>query len=121
MKQLIALVLSLVCVLVMMGCTATNQNPTAQTGYPTGKIQQPQIMYNGQIYFYFATGYDELLPDGYELVGKISAVDNDNAPSSDLHGAIVEMEQAVYASKSNIDVIYVKYDKGYARFILKNK
>ena len=121
MKKLIALVLSLFCIFAITACTTTNQNPAVQTGYPTGKIQQPQIMYAGQIYLYYATGYDEPLPDGYEFVGKITGVDNNTQPSTDFHGAIVEMEQDVYASKIDSDAIYVKYDKGYARFTTKNK
>jgi len=118
MKKMIALLLALACVLALVGC-GQNEDPTTPTGYPTGKIQQPQIMYNGQVYFYFATGFDEPLPDGYELVGSISAVDNDNEPKEDFHGARVELEQEVYASASNAETIYVKYEKGYAQFAVK--
>ena len=119
MKKLIALFLALACVLAMVGCATQNEAPTTPTGYPTGKIQQPQIIYNGQIYFYFATGFDEPLPDGYELVGSISAVDNDNEPTEDFHGARVELEQEVYASASNAETVYVKYEKGYAQFAIR--
>jgi hypothetical protein len=117
---LIALVLALVCVLALLGC-GQNDDPTTPTGYPTGKIQQPQIMYNGQVYYYFATGFDEPLPDGYELVGSISAVDNDNEPTEDFHGSRVELGQEVYASASNAETVYVKYKKGYAKFVVKSK
>jgi hypothetical protein len=120
MKKLIALVLALVCVLALVGC-GQNDDPTTPTGYPTGKIQQPQIMYNGQVYYYFATGFDEPLPDGYELVGSISAVDNDNEPTEDFHGSRVELGQEVYASASNAETVYVKYKKGYAKFVVKSK
>ena len=112
MKKLIAFVLALACVLALVGCGH-------QIEGPTGKIQQPQIMYNGQVYFYFATGFDEPLPDGYELVGSISAVDNDNEPTEDFHGARVELEQEVYASASNAETVYVKYEKGYAQFAIR--
>ena len=120
MKKLIALVLALVCVLALVGC-GQNEDHTAETGYPTGEIQQPQIMYNGQIYYYFATGFDEPLPDGYELVGSISVVDNDNEPIEDFQGARVVLEQEVYASASNAETVYVKFEKGYAQFTTKNK
>jgi hypothetical protein len=120
MKKYIALLLTFVCVLALVGC-GQNDDPTTPTGYPTGKIQQPQIMYNGQVYYYFATGFDEPLPDGYELVGSISAVDNDNEPTEDFHGARVELEQEVYASASNAETVYVKYKKGYAKFVIKSK
>ena len=125
MKKLIELVLALACVLALVGCGhqiegSTAPSSTAQTGYPTGKIQQPQIMYNGQVYFYFATGFDEPLPDGYVLVGSIAVVDNDNEPAEDFHGARVELAQEVYASEADTENVYVKYEKGYAQFSLKN-
>ncbi len=124
MKKLIELVLALACVLALVGCGhqiegSTAPSSTAQTGYPTGEIQQPQIMYNGQVYFYFATGFDKPLPDGYVLVGSISVVDNDNAPTEDFHGARVALEQEVYASETNAETVYVKYEKGYARFAIR--
>ena len=121
MKKLMALVLTLVCVLAVVGCAAKHEDPTTPTGYPTGKIQQPQIMYNGQVYFYFATGFDEPLPDGYALVGSIAVVDNDNEPAEDFHGARVELAQEVYASDDDTDTVNIKYEKGYAKFTIKNK
>ena len=119
MKKLIALILVLACMLALVGCSQ-NDDPTTPTGYPTGKIQQPQIMYNGQVYYYFATGFDEPLPDGYELVGSISTVDNDNEPTEDFHGSRVEVGQEVYASASNAETVYVKYEKGYAQFSIRS-
>ena len=121
MKKLIALVLALLCVLALVGCDHQTESSTEPTGYPTGKIQQPQIMYNGQVYFYFATGFDEPLPDGYELVGSISVVDNDNEPVEDFHGTRVELDQEVYASEVNTETVYIKYEKGYAQFTIKDK
>lgn len=120
MKKLIVLFLALTCVLAMVGCAAQNEGSATPTGYPTGKIQQPQIMYNGQIYFYFATDFDEPLPDGYALVGSIAVVDNDNAPAEDFHGARVELTQEVYASEDVTETVYVKSESGYAQFSLKN-
>lgn len=121
MKKLIALFLTWICVLSLAGCGHQNADSTTPTGYPTGKIQQPQIMYNGQVYFYFATGFDEPLPDGFELVGSISVVDNDNEPTEDFHGARVELGQEVYASEANADMVYMKYEKGYAQFAVREK
>ena len=119
MKKRIVLLLALTCALTMIGCAAQNETPATPTGYPTGKIQQPQIMYNGQVYFYFATGFDEPLPDGYEFVGSITVVDNDHEPTESFCGARVDVGQEVYASISNTEAIYVKYEKGYARFAMK--
>ena len=120
MKKLTVWLLALTYVLAMVGCARQNEDPTTPTGYPTGKIQQPQIMYNGQIYFYFATGFDEPLPDGYTLVGSITVVDNDNEPTEDFHGARVELGQEVYASEANTETVYVKYEKGYAQLSIEN-
>ena len=77
MKKVIALFLSVICLLPLIGCACQNEDAATPTGYPTGKIQQPQIMYSGQVYFYWATGFEEPLPDGYELAGNIAVVDND--------------------------------------------
>ena len=121
MKKVIALFLTVICLLSLIGCAYQNEDATTPTGYPTGKIQQPQIMYGGQIYFYLATGFAEPLPDGYELVGSISVVDNDNEPTEDFQGARVELGQAVYASEADVDTVYVKYEKGYAQFAVREK
>ena len=118
MKKMIALLLAWACVLGLVGC-GHNEAPTTPTGYPTGKIQQPQIMYNGQVYYYFATGFGEPLPDGYGLVGSITVIDNDNEPTEDFHGSRVELGQEVYASESNAETVYVKYEKGYAQFAIR--
>ena len=120
MKKLIALVLALVCVLALVGC-GQNDDPTTPTGYPTGKIQQPQIMYDGLLYFYFATGFDEDLPEGYELAGSVAGVNNDEEPTVDFCGARVELGQKIYTDQTNTDIIFVQYENGYARFSIKNK
>jgi len=91
------------------------------TGYPSGTIQQPQIMYNGQVYFYFATGFEEPLPHGYALVGSIAGVDNEKGPTEEFHGARVEPGQAVYASQTNPSAVYVEYEKGYAEFTVRKE
>lgn len=116
MKQVIAIVLVLVCVLTMAGCAILSEDPITPTGFPDGEIQQPQIMYNGIIYFYYATGFNEPLPYGFEYVGSLSAIDNQNEPAEDFCGARVELGQEVYASATNADTVYLKYDQGYAQF-----
>ena len=121
MKKVIALFLSVICLLPLIGCAYQNEDAATPTGYSTGKIQQPQVMYSGQVYFYWATGFEEPLPDGYELAGNISVIDNDKEPSEDFHGARVESGQAVYASEADADTVYVKYEKGYAQFTVKEK
>ena len=98
---------------------APAEREVTPTGYPSGEIQQPQIRYNGQLYFYFATGFDEPLPSGYNRVGEIAAVDNTAEPAEDFHGARVEVGQEIYASDSALDTIYVEYEKGYTAFSIR--
>ena len=103
------------------GVEIGKEEPTTPTGYPSGELQQPQIMYDGLIYYYFATGFDEPLPDGYECVGEVAEVDNVNIPQNDFQGARVELMQEIYVLPGIHDTIYVKYDSGYARFSLKQQ
>ena len=46
---------------------------------------------------------------------------NDNEPAEDFHGARVELAQEVYASEDDTDTVYIKYEKDYAQFTIKNK
>lgn len=111
----------------IMACTAcgssegnvsgTNGVETS-TGVESGMIEQPQVMYDGYIYYYNATGRDEDLPEGYESVGAIEKVDSKDYPAENFAAAGVDIEigQEIYISKEEKDVIYLKYDSGYARF-----
>ena len=116
MKRWLALILTVLCLIAVAGCSRSNEGATAQTGYPSGEVQQPQVMYQGKLYFYFATGFDEPLPDGYEYAGSIETVDNINGAVQDFWGARVDVGQKIYASDDNSAVIYVEYKNGYARF-----
>ena len=84
MKKIIAITLTIVCLLGLVGCNKTNGEDLTPTGYPSGQVQRQQVMYNGVIYYYAANGFDSPLPDGYELVGDVKEVDNDKEPSVDL-------------------------------------
>ncbi len=111
----------------IMACTAcgssegnvsgTNGVETS-TGVESGMIEQPQVMYDGYIYYYNATGRDEDLPEGYESVGAIEKVDSKDYPAENFAAAGVDIEigQEIYISKEEKNVIYLKYDSGYARF-----
>ena len=132
MKKFIAIVLAFVCMLGLVGCGSngtdyteiveirTDETTTA-TGFPSEEVQQPQIMYNGLLYFYCATGFDEPLPNGYGCAGIVEVVDNENTPKSDCHGTRVELGQEIYALPGIHDTIYVKYENGYARFSIKKE
>ncbi len=111
----------------IMACTAcgssegnvsgTNGVETS-TGVESGMIEQPQIMYDGYIYYYNATGRDEDLPEGYESVGAIEKVDSKDYPAENFAAAGVDIEigQEIYINKEEKNVMYLKYDSGYARF-----
>ena len=110
-----------------MACTAcgnsggnvseTNSAETS-TGVESGIIEQPQVMYDGHIYYYNATGRDEKLPEGYEIAGTIKRVDSKDYPAENFAAAGVDLEagQEIYISTTEKNVIYLKYDSGYARF-----
>lgn len=97
--------------------SGTNGAETS-TGVESGMIEQPQVMYDGYIYYYNATGRDEDLPEGYESVGAIEKVDSKDYPAENFAAAGVDIEigQEIYISKEEKNVIYLKYDSGYARF-----
>lgn len=117
MKRIIALILVLSCVACLFGC-GRGKEPKP-TGYPAGEIQQPQVMYNGKIYFYFATGFDAPLPGGYACVGEIETVDNLAQPTEDFVGARVELGQQIYADANCPETIYLQYESGYAKFEIR--
>lgn len=89
------------------------------TGYPAGQIDQPQIMYDGQIYYYWATGFDGALPEDYSLVGEVEWVDNENHPTENFFGSRVEVGQKIFA-KPETGRIYVEYESGWAEFAVSN-
>ncbi len=121
MKKLIALMLSLTLVLACVGCNNNRQandlleNELSETGYPSGEVQISQVMYNDIIYYYTASGFDNPLPDGYELVGEVNKVDNKQEPSVNWCGSRVDIGQKIYVSE-NAALIYLEYENGYAEF-----
>lgn len=104
------------------GVSGANGNATStgenSTGMDRGVIEQPQVMYNGKMYYYFATGRDEALPEGYEGAGVIDTVDRSDPPTKNYSAAGIDLKigQEIYISKEEKNVIYLKYDSGYARF-----
>lgn len=95
------------------------KNSTTPTGYEPGEIDQPQIMYNDKIYYYYWTGFDEELPENYEKVGTVIDVDNINFPQDNFYGARVKKGQEIYSFESDLNCIYVKYTNGFARFVIE--
>lgn len=89
------------------------------TGYPAGQIDQPQIMYDGRIYYYWATGFDGAMPEDYSFAGEVERADNENLPAENFAGCRVEEGQKIYA-KPESSCIYLEYEAGYAEFSLSN-
>lgn len=91
--------------------TWTVTNPT---GLPNGYYEQPMIMYNGVLYKYYATGIEENLPEGFELVGEIETFDWKAIPSEDFQATGTELVigQKIYANPDKPDEIIVRYDEG---------
>lgn len=89
-----------------------NINPTGCSG---GEIEQPQFMYNGVLYCYYATGFHDELPEDYCYIGEIEKVNNYEKPSGDFEGARVEAGQKFFGN-GEIDILYLQYESGYAKF-----
>ena len=56
------LIVTLLLICLLPACQKKSDNNTTPTGYPSNEIDQPQIMYNDTIFYYWATGFDEELP-----------------------------------------------------------
>ena len=125
MKKFGAIFAFILCGLLLL--TACQSSPVAahgqqasdSTGYPSGEIQQPQVMYRDQTYYYQATGFDEILPSGYAYVGSVSQVDNISAPMENFCGSRLEIGQKIFAAESYPDTVYIQYETGYAKFSVK--
>jgi len=111
--------LLLLSVMLLSACASQSTDPLQSTGYPSSELQQPQVMVDGKIYYYNASGFDLPLPEGYTLAGEILSVDHINPPTENFHGGRIEAGQKVYISSKTYDSIYIQYNKGYALFTLK--
>lgn len=111
-KFLLFLVFSLLLTLCSTACCDTVE----PTGYAAGEIDQPQVMYNGQIYYYWATGFNEPLPADYNYVGCVDKINNLVEPIEDFSGCRLSKGQRIYANPDNDSVIYLQYEDGFARF-----
>lgn len=106
------LVISILLTLCSTACCDTAE----PTGYAAREIGQPQIMYYGRIYYYWATGFNEELPDDYNYVGYIDNVDNEKEPIENFSGCRINEGQKIYANPENDSLIYVQYEDGFAKF-----
>lgn len=110
--------LTAVCLLVgyRINYDSIGNGSVTPTGYPSDEIQRPYVFYNGALYTYDATGFDEPLAEGCTRVGTVKEVDNSRYPDTDFYGCRVDAGQEIYADQENLDTIYLKYDNGYAVF-----
>lgn len=90
------------------------------TGHPAEELDQPQLMYDGRVYYYWATGFEEALPSTFEYVGSMDSICNTQAPSVNFSGCQLEKGQQVYADPHGTSAVYVQYSTGFARFSLSN-
>ncbi len=116
MKKYMLLIGALLVLCLLPGCQKKSDNSTTPTGHASNEIDQPQIMYDDTVLYYWATGFDEKLPDGYVCVGAVEKVDNENSPSVNFTGSRVDVGQKIYADDGDSEVIYVEYENGHARF-----
>lgn len=100
----------------LSACQTRNPNETAPTGYVSDEIDQPQMMYNDTIFYYWATGFDGELPDDYLYVGEVESIDNKEQPSKNYSGSRLEAGQKIYANDKTPGIIYIEYENGYACF-----
>ena len=109
-------------VLVLIGllsaCGARENEDAAltPTGYSSREVQRIIVYYNGMRYWYTEKGFDQPLEEGFEKVGEVGRVDNQEYPEEEFGGTWLDTGQEIYASQADASKIYVKYDSGYAVF-----
>ncbi|MBT9778986.1 hypothetical protein GPL15_21140 [Clostridium sp. MCC353] len=107
----------LLTLLSVTACQTQPEVPDTPTGYASDEIDQPQLMYENERYYYSAAGFDQKLPDGYLLVGEVGSVDDKHEPVENFAGSRLEVGQKIYADETDKDSIYVQYGDGYAEFV----
>lgn len=96
------LILLLLALWALTACSrSSSPDPAAPTGVSSDEIDQPQIMYGDEVYYYFATGFDEALPEHYAYAGAVKDVDNKNPPGGNFSACRLEEGQKVYADGDN--------------------
>ena len=114
---------SMVCIVCYLGLTLSSCRDTSfQSTENTGGISG-EIMYNQQVYYYYATGFNDVLPENYLKVGEVKAVNNKEKPTEDFMACRLDIGQAIYANVEQdiSNPIYLQYEGGYAQFYLKSE
>ena len=71
LKKYVLLVVTFLLLCLLPGCQKKFSDNASPTGHASNEIDQPQIMYKDRIFYYWAAGFDERLPDSYICVGAI--------------------------------------------------
>ena len=112
-KKCIPLLLAVV--LLFSGCGGGTSQETQPTGYTAG-VHQPQVMYQGTLYYYQATGFDETIPPTFSLAGTVAQRSDLAPPQEDWCSGLVEVGAGIYADENNPAFIYVEESQGIAKF-----
>ncbi|OUQ13310.1 hypothetical protein B5E84_17615 [Lachnoclostridium sp. An14] len=98
--------------------TAGEEEPArTPTGYDSGEVQRISIYYGGTLYLYEAAGFDLPLEEGFQLVGTVEESSDREYLFRELCGTRLEPGQEVYAHPEQRDRVYVKFDRGFGRFL----
>ena len=78
---------------------AGKETALTPTGYPSGEVQQTTVYYNGTRYWYTADGFDQPLEDGFEKVGEVGRVDDQEYPSEEFSGTRLDSGQRAISQR----------------------
>ena len=106
----------LIVIILLCACASEKPSDPMPTGYSSTGVHQPQIMYNGIVFYYQATGYDDELPSTFQFVGTVEKNDDNTPPTENWYGSLVTAGNKIYADSSCNDCIYLESEQGFAKF-----
>lgn len=107
--------LLLVVLLLFSGCGQEASQEAQPTGYASG-VQQPQVVYQGTLYYYQATGFAETIPSTFSLAGTVAQRNDLTPPQEDWCSSLVAVGAGIYTDENNPTFIYVEDSQGIAKF-----
>lgn len=96
--------------------TTENSGDEQPTGYPSGEVQRLYVFYNDKLYVYddnkLSISEDKIaeIYEGYELVGNIQKISNQEMPDEQLEASRCEVGLNVYANENKTDEILLYYN-----------
>ncbi len=129
-KQSAGRLMTVFCLLILLillsACSARREEQMGQmeapkenltpTGYPSEEVQRITVYYQGNRYWYEATGFDGQLEDGFEKVGEVNCVNNLEYLEVEFSGTRLDVGQEIYGNEADDSRIFVKYENGFAEF-----